>query len=125
MNSSGWIVTSKNCSGLRRIFLSARQAIESVWLTVSAGLVRERRARDRGGGVDGDALRCSSGHLQDGLVDFVGSRRGSGSVSWPVSARKTSSSVGLATLTEAIADARLAQGDQHVGRPVGVVERRR
>ena len=35
MNSSGWIVTSKNCSGLRRIFMVARQAMVRVWLTVS------------------------------------------------------------------------------------------
>ena len=42
VNSSGWSVTSKNCSGLRRIFFSARQAIESVWLMVSATVVRGR-----------------------------------------------------------------------------------
>ena len=40
MNSSGWKTTSKNCSGLRRIFLVARQAMVMVWLTVSAGLTR-------------------------------------------------------------------------------------
>ena len=42
MNSSGWIVTSKNCSGLRRMVFSARQAIERIWLTVSVRLVRAR-----------------------------------------------------------------------------------
>ncbi len=49
VNSSGCSVTSKNCSGLRRIFFSARQAMTSVWLTVSAmplrALVRATTAR--------------------------------------------------------------------------------
>jgi hypothetical protein len=40
VNSNGWIVTSKNCSGLRRIFLSARHAIDSVWLALSRGVGR-------------------------------------------------------------------------------------
>src|SRR5580658_8389194 len=42
VNSSGWSVTSKNCSGLRRIFFSARQAMISVWLTISVMVVRGR-----------------------------------------------------------------------------------
>src|SRR4029077_5648496 len=36
------MVTSKNCSMLRRIFFSARQAMTSVWLTVSVIVVRGR-----------------------------------------------------------------------------------
>ena len=60
MNSSGWIVTSKNCSGLRRIFFSARQAIESVWVTVSAGLACGRVPRDGGGGIDGDGAHAAT-----------------------------------------------------------------
>jgi hypothetical protein len=36
------MVTSKNCSMLRRIFFSARQAMMSVWLTVSVIVVRGR-----------------------------------------------------------------------------------
>ena len=40
MNSNGWMSTSKNCSGLRRIFLVARQAMDMVWLTVSRVLTR-------------------------------------------------------------------------------------
>ena len=38
------MVTSKNCSGLRRIFLVARQAIVMVWLS---GVARRRRAAGR------------------------------------------------------------------------------
>ena len=35
VNSSGWMVTSKICSKLRRIFIVARQAMVMVWLSVS------------------------------------------------------------------------------------------
>ena len=65
VNSSGWMVTSKNCSGLRRIFFSARQAMISVWLTVSAMVVRGRvRATTAAGSTGvpcGDACRRMPG----------------------------------------------------------------
>ena len=35
VNSSGWSVTSNHCSGLRRIFFSARHAIARLWSMVS------------------------------------------------------------------------------------------
>ena len=40
VNSNGWMVTSKNCSKLRRIFFVARQAITMVWVRASTGLTR-------------------------------------------------------------------------------------
>jgi hypothetical protein len=49
----GWIVTSKNCSGLRRIFFVARQAMVMVWLTVSRTLTWAR--------TPVSTSRCSAG----------------------------------------------------------------
>ena len=46
VNSTGWMVTSKNCSKLRRIFFVARHAITMVWVRASAGLTR--RGSDAG-----------------------------------------------------------------------------
>ena len=69
VNSSGWIVTSKSCSELRRIFLTARQAMAIVWVTVSAdrrpdGQVATPAWRGRGDGlVDRGGQQRSSGHL--------------------------------------------------------------
>src|ERR1700722_8162694 len=57
VNSNGCKVTSKNCSGLRRIFFNARHAMESVWLTVSATLLRGRaRTTAATGSMRGVAL---------------------------------------------------------------------
>ena len=122
MNSSGWSVTSKNCSGLRRMFFSARQAIERVWPTVSARLVRARvRATAAAGSTVRVAVLIGPPPGRARRVRWDRARR---SASWPVIVRKTSSRVGLSTLTEAIATRGLAQGDQHVRRPVGDGERR-
>ena len=48
VNSSGWTVTSKNCSGLRRIFCNARQAIARMWENASAALGWVARRRPAG-----------------------------------------------------------------------------
>ena len=92
------MVTSKNCSRLRRIFRVARQAMVIVCRTVSASATWW----DRVAGVDGRVecvmavvIGVSSGGL--GVV-VVASW-----VSWPVSARNTSSREGLATATDSMA----------------------
>src|SRR3954451_20625546 len=46
VNSRGWMVTSKSCSKLRRIFIVARQARVMVWLTVARRLTCEGRLAD-------------------------------------------------------------------------------
>src|SRR5580658_7747396 len=73
VNSSGCSVTSKNCSGLRRIFFSARQAMISVWLTISVMVVRGRvRATAaagstvRSGPVLADAVPADAGPADAG-----------------------------------------------------------
>ena len=110
VNSSGWMVTSKNCSKLRRIFSVARQAIVIVCWTVSARLTWRVGGRCVVG-VDG-GHRTVSGR-------GISGRRLSGSwVSWPVSARNTSSSEGFATRDGLDGDAVLAQREQHVDGPV-------
>ena len=43
VNSSGWMVTSKSCSKLRRIFMVARQAMVKVWLSVALSPTRGDR----------------------------------------------------------------------------------
>ena len=91
MNSSGWTSRRRTAPGCGASSSVARQAIVSVWLNVSAraDAVPQRR-------------RCGSVGRQCVVIDGLQSRRrvaaivGRRSVSWPVRARNTSSSVGLA-----------------------------
>ena len=71
VNSSGWMVTSKSCSKLRRIFIVARQARVMVWLNGRAepdvgGQARGRVAQ--GGGEGGHRTASSSDVVVGGLV---------------------------------------------------------
>ena len=79
VNSSGWIVTSKNCSGLRRIFFVARQAMAdaSERLAMSSTLL-ERAESDAQlrtawlAAVEGLAAGADEGKAQD--LGFMRSR---------------------------------------------------
>ncbi len=65
MNSSGCSATSKSCSGLRRIFFSDRQAMNSVWLTVvgDAGRGRARATASAGSTTRGRAVSAGTGAI--------------------------------------------------------------
>ena len=64
VNSSGWMVTSKSCSKLRRIFMVARQAMVMVCVTVARSPTwadRPAAGVAQGGGEGGHRTVSSSG----------------------------------------------------------------
>src|SRR5690349_11028458 len=121
VNSSGCRVTSKNCSGLRRIFFSDRHAIDSVWATVSAMLVRGRARATAAAGSTVIALISTD--LQKHFVvdlDVLRLLRQRGVVSGDGEEHLVERGLGHADRGDR--DAGLPQSDQDIGRCVGGFE---
>ena len=111
VNSSGWMMTSNNCSEVaahlqRRPPGHRHRLLDGVG---QADVPRQASNGRRAVSLAGAWRSWWSSDLLGGLG------WSSSSVSWPVRARNTSSRVGLATVDRLDADAGLAQRDQHVG----------
>src|SRR5689334_5698642 len=115
------MVTSKNCSGLRRIFFSDRHDIKSVWATVSVMVVRGRARATAAAGSTVIALISTYLHEQFVLHGVLRLLRPGGVVSGDGEEHLVEGWLGDAHRGDLHAG--LTQPDEDIGGRVGGIER--